>query len=304
MKSKFLIIGGSGFIGRNLCRLLVNKGISVYSFDLCTTKIKIEGVNYIEGNFFDDETLKKIIEDKDVIYHAISTINPGNSNEKYMQGYNLDFIQTVKLCSLLQETKKKLIFLSSGGTVYGIQEKQPIKETALPIPINHYGNLKLCLENTIKTFNVQSNTKNLIARISNPYGPGQDYTKGVGFIDAVLKKTLNNDVIEIWGDGETIRDYIYIDDVCEVLYQLSQYNGEEFVFNVSSNKGISQNQVISILKGFNSNIKIEYKPSRNVDVKKVILDNSKIKSICDCQFIKFQDGIKLYYDYLSKNTEL
>lgn len=304
MKSKFLIIGGGGFIGINLCRLLVTKGISVYSFDRCLPKTKIEGVNYIEGDFFDDAILKNIIEDKDVIYHAISTINPGNSNEKYMQGYNLDFIQTIKLCSLLQETSKRLIFLSSGGTVYGIQEKQPIKETALPTPINHYGNLKLCIENTIRTFNTQSNSKSLIARISNPYGPGQDYTKGVGFIDAVLKKTLRNELLEIWGDGETIRDYIYIDDVCELLYQLSQYKGEEVVFNISSSEGVSQNQVISILKRYNSNIKVEYKSSRNVDAKKVILDNSKIKNICNFQFIKFQDGLKLYYDYLSKNIEL
>ena len=97
-----------------------------------------------------------------------------------MEGYKRDFIQTINLCGMLIRQKTNMIFLSSGGTVYGVQEVQPIKETALPVPINHYGSLKLCIENVIRTFNTQLHTKMRIARISNPYGPGQDYHKGVG----------------------------------------------------------------------------------------------------------------------------
>lgn len=85
----------------------------------------------------------------------------------------------------------RVIFLSSGGTVYGIQDEQPIVENAIASPINHYGAVKLCIETVIKTFNKQLHTKMIIARISNPYGPGQDYNKGVGFIDAALKKVSN-----------------------------------------------------------------------------------------------------------------
>lgn len=133
-----------------------------------------------------------------------------------------------------------MIFLSSGGTVYGNQSIQPIREDALPKPINHYGNVKLCIENTIRTFNYQTHTKLLIARISNPYGPGQDFNRGVGFIDAALKKSIRKEKIEIWGDGTNVRDYIYIDDVCQMLIMLLEYEGEFDTFNLSSNIGTSK----------------------------------------------------------------
>ena len=124
--------------------------------------------------------------------------------------------------------------------MHGNQEIQPIVEDALPRPINHYGNVKLCIENTIRTFNYQAHTKILIARISNPYGPGQDFNKGVGFIDAAIKKTIRGEKIEIWGDGNNVRDYIYIDDVCRMLISLFNYQGNYDTFNISSNTGTSQ----------------------------------------------------------------
>lgn len=297
---KILILGGNGFIGTNLCRVFLEKNKEVYSFDITEPKIKIKGVKYLTGDFFDDDTLKDIIQDKDIIYHAISTINPGNSNEKYMQAYNNDFIQTIKLCTWLTTMNSKMIFLSSGGTVYGDQKIQPIKEIALPLPINHYGNVKLCIENVIRIFNLQMHTKMLIARISNPYGPNQDYTKGVGFIDAALKKAICRQPIEIWGNGEIIRDYIYIDDVCEILYLLSKYKGNEEVFNVSSNNGISQNEVIKIIRNLLPEIKVRYKESRSVDVKSIILDNSKIANIGIPTLVNINDGIRKYFEYLCK----
>ena len=188
--------------------------------------------------------------------------------------------------------------------VYGVQEKQPIKETALPVPINHYGSVKLCIENVIRTFNTQLHTKMRIARISNPYGPGQDYHKGVGFVDAAVKRTLRGECLEIWGDGENIRDYIYIDDVCGMLEALIDYEGDEEVFNLSSNDGISQNRVVEILKQLNSKLDVAYKEARSVDVRKIVLDNSKIRSIYPKKLRSFKEGITCYYEYLkSKGWE-
>ena len=294
---KILIIGGNGFIGTNLSKYLASKGNEVYSFDIVEPKIKDGNVRYIQGDFFDDNTLASVIKGMDIIYHALSTINPGNSNEKYMMGYSRDFIQTVKLFSMLQNTDTKLIFLSSGGTVYGNQEVQPIAESATARPINHYGNVKLCIENTLRIFSIQAKSKMIIARISNPYGPGQDYSKGVGFIDAVIKRTLSNETIEIWGDGEVIRDYIYIDDVCKMLWALAKYEGEERIFNVSSCSGTSQNEIIEIVRSLNPDVKFEYKPGRSVDAKKMILDNSLIKTIYDEPIVNAEEGIVRYYEY-------
>ncbi len=300
MKRNILILGGNGFIGTNLCNKLVEEGNEVFSFDLCEPINLNENVNYICGDFFDFDVLKEVTKDKDIIFHAISTINPGNSNSQYMRGYTKDFIQTIKLCEIACEQESKLIFLSSGGTVYGDQIIQPIDEEVYPKPINHYGNIKLCIENTIKTFNIQNNTKFIIARISNPYGPGQDYNKGVGFIDAAIKRTINNEIIEVWGDGTIERDYIYIDNVCDMLVKLMSYDGKEEIFNLSSNRGVSINQVLEIMKKVGLEVKVNYKQARSVDVHKIILNNKRIKDIYNEKILSVEEGIKKYYNYLMK----
>ena len=220
---KILIIGGNGFIGSNLAKCFVNHGEDVYSFDIQKPNYKLKQVSYIVGDFFDDEELEKAIKGMDIVIHSLSTVNPGNSNIRFMQGYSRDFVQSIKLFDMCIKNNIKVIFLSSGGTVYGIQNIQPIKEDAMPAPINHYGSVKLCIESVMKTFNTQLHTKMLIARIANPFGPGQDFNKGVGFVDAALKKTLHHETIEIWGDGNVVRDYVYIDDVCEMIYSLIDY---------------------------------------------------------------------------------
>ena len=297
---KILVLGGNGFLGRNLCTYLADKGEEVYSFDMSLPEQRDERIKYVTGDFFDDYTLETVIKGMDVIYHAICTLNPGNSNDKCIVGYERDFVQTAKLCYYLKDTDCRMIFFSSGGTVYGNQEVQPIREDAVPVPINHYGNLKLCVENTIRTFNFQMEKNMLVARISNPYGPGQDYHKGVGFIDAAIKRAINGETIEIWGEGNNVRDYIYIDDLCRMLYALVDYHGEHEVFNLSSNAGASQNDIVDILKHISPDVKVAYKPGRSVDAKKIILDNSRIRSICDFDMISLEEGIQRYYDYIKQ----
>ena len=297
---KILVLGGNGFLGRNLCTYLADRGEDVYSFDMSLPEQKDKRIKYITGDFFDDYTLATIIKGMDVIYHAICTLNPGNSNDKCIVGYERDFVQTAKLCYYLKDTDCRMIFFSSGGTVYGNQEQQPIREDAVPVPINHYGNLKLCVENTIRTFNFQMKKNMLVARISNPYGPGQDYHKGVGFIDAAIKRALNGETIEIWGEGNNVRDYIYIDDLCRMLYALVDYHGEHEVFNLSSNAGASQNDIVNILRNISPDVNVVYKPGRSVDAKKIILDNSRIRSICDFEMVPLEEGIQRYYDYIKQ----
>ena len=137
----------------------------------------------------------------------------------------------------------------------------------------------------------------LVARISNPYGPGQDYHKGVGFIDAAIKRALANETIEIWGDGNVVRDYIYIDDVCRMLYKLIDYKGEYEVFNLISNTGTSQNEIVDAIKKMEPKLEVKYLPARNVDAKKIILDNSRIMEIDDFDLTELHIGIRNYYEY-------
>lgn len=296
--SKVLILGGNGFIGKNLAMTLQKRHHEVYSFDLHQPQDVVEGVTYLSGDFFDDYVLEKVVRDMDVVYHAICTVNPGNSNEKYIVGYERDLIQTIKLCNILKDKKVKMIFLSSGGTVYGKQEQLPVTEETLPLPINHYGNLKLCIENAMRVFRFQNQADFVIARISNPYGPGQDYRKGVGFIDAAIKRAMNREIIEVWGDGHVVRDYIYITDVCEALAALGESAIPYDVVNVSSGRGVSQNEILEAIRRHFPDMQIQYQSARAVDAEKIYLSNARLRSLWTKDMITLEEGMEMYYRYL------
>lgn len=298
LEKKYIVLGGNGFIGRNLCSYLADLGIEVTSFDRDDVIDGDPRVDFVQGDFFEDDFLRELIGEYDVIVHAISTINPGNSNDIYMNGYGKDLVQTIKLCSWIKDTNKSMVFLSSGGTVYGNQKQQPITEQMLPLPINHYGNIKLCIENALRIFHIQNTMNIRIARIANPYGPGQDYTKGVGFVDALLKRAMEHKVVEVWGDGENVRDYIYIKDVCYYLHRLAEYEGSESIFNISSGEGITQNQIIKYIRELGMDVQVEYMATRSVDVRKMILDNQKMKKVFGTRLTTFKEGLESYYQYL------
>lgn len=169
-----------------------------------------------------------------------------------MQGYEKDFIQTVRLCNMLIGTDTKLIFYL------------------------------------------------LVVRVSNPYGPEQDFTRGVGFIDAALKRTLHQEPTEIWGDGENIRDYIFIEDVCHMIGSLLEYSGKDDTFNISSGVGVSQNEIIRMLQKIGLRPQVIYKNKPSVDIRKIILDNNRIRGVWNHQPIVLKDGLRIYYEYLKK----
>lgn len=300
-KSKILILGGNGFIGQNLARHLACKqNTHVSVFDRVRPPATDPNVTYIEGDFFSSDDLIQAIEDADCVVHALSTINPGNSNEAYAQAYEKDVLQTIFLCDELRKRGAGLVFLSSGGTVYGEQTTFPIQESANPLPINHYGGLKLCLENFMRVCNRQFDTKFKIARVANPYGPGQDYRKGVGFVDAVLRSALDNTTLTVWGDGSIVRDYVHIDDVSRMLENIMYYEGPYDTFNVGTGIGTTQNEIIEIAQGIYPTLQVQYEKERSVDVKSIVLDISRILDTDHQEPIGIEEGIVSYCTYLSR----
>ena len=289
---KVIVFGGAGFIGRALCSALAKYGAAVTAFDRDPIP-ECETIRCIQGDFFDDAQLKAAARDQDLIVHAICTINPGSSVEHYMRGYEKDFVQSAKLCDLAFRQGKRLLFLSSGGTVYG-SKSTPLTEDDPKCPINHYGSLKLCIETMIQTF-IHTGADFRIARIANAYGPGQDYRKGVGFIDAAIKKALTGETIEVWGDGSIIRDYIHIDDICHMLCDVLMYDGEEHIFNIGTGEGISQKEILSLIAHRIAEIKITYSLHRIIDTPVVILDTERYQKRFAFKPRDISTGV---YDYL------
>lgn len=299
---KVLVLGGSGFIGKNLCKELFSGGAHVISFDRIVDP-SCKCSEAVSGDFFNDEELFKYIDQVEYIFHAISTISTNNCSEFFMRGYELDLTQGVKLFDYAAKHKKRVIFLSSGGTVYGNPKNIPTSEDEPTAPVSHYGVLKRALESAANVINDTYGTYIYSVRLSNPYGPGQDFRKGIGFIDAVLRKAMNDEEISIWGDGTIIRDYIYIEDACKIMCSLLDYEGKNTIFNVGTGIGTSQNSVIEAIRKNGVDVRVKYCPARTFDVKANILDVRRIRSIYDEKLIPIEQGIHLYYKYILSSTE-
>lgn len=296
---KVIVFGGGGFIGWHLCNYLTAQGADVTAFDQ-KALLGDGAVRCVQGDFFDDAQLKAAVQDQDIIVHAICTINPGSSVAHYMRGYEKDFVQSARLCNLAYKDRKKLLFLSSGGTVYG-SKRTPLREDDPKAPINHYGSLKLCIEDMMQAF-IDAGADFRIVRIANAYGPGQDYRKGVGFIDAAVKRALHGDTIEVWGDGSIVRDYIYIDDICHMLCDVLMYDGEEYTFNIGTGKGVSQNQIINLLRDALGSINVCYLAARTIDVYYLVLDCSRYNSCFSYQPREVSRGIVEYIAWLQEQS--
>lgn len=305
MKEKvYLVLGAAGFIGQNLCRTLIGTGYGVIGFDRIIPECKIDGVEYVAGDFSDSDQIYPLIDRSDAVFHLVSTTKPSTVGEDVPRGYACDVAGTARLLEYLRNKNKRLIFASSGGTVYGRTTVFPIAETHITKPINHYGLIKVAIENLIKMYNRTSFCDNMILRISNPYGPGQDYTKGVGVVDAFMKQCIRNEPITIYGDGEVIRDFIYIDDVCRSFLAAANYSGEYHTFNICSGVGHSVNDVLRMVQKITGrrDMEVNYIAGRPVDAPKIVLDNTLAREeLGFVAEIPMEDGIHMYYDQIIKN---
>jgi len=303
-----IVYGGGGFIGSHLCESLIRKGYNVILFDKINFSRKnvshFEGkINIIEGDFNNEIDLKNSLNNIDYVYHLVSSTLPASSNENTVYDAESNLLSSLKLFrACIKKEIKKVIFLSSGGTVYGIPKELPIKESFSSNPICSYGIIKKTIEEYLSLFKKINNLEYNVFRLSNPYGQRQNPFASQGAIAVFIYNVINDKPIEIWGDGEVIRDYIFIQDTIDILTRSIEINSEEKVFNLSSGTGYSLNQIIEIIKKISGKeVKVNYNSGRNLDVPVNILDNTLVKKIFNwTPNVNIEEGIKITFDYLSQ----
>jgi len=220
--------------------------------------------------------------DDATVYHLVSSCRPSQHTESAANELVADVASTVRYLELTRARKLRWVFVSSGGTVYGPNAPCPTLEDAPPHPICSYGLVKLTLENYFALYKRLHGTDFVVARVSNPYGPWQDPSRGQGVVAAMIYKVLTGQRVEIWGDGENIRDYIYVDDAISGLLAVASCGRSGEVYNIGTGIGSSINQLTTIIsKILGKNISLEYVESRTVDVKKNVLDSSKLSTAFD-----------------------
>lgn len=278
---KIIILGGGGFIGSNIADSLLSEGHEIVVFERESTLPyrafdPNEKLTWVCGDFTNHSQISEVLKDADLVIHLISTTLPNNSNDNPYLDADTNLMGTLSLLdAMISNDVKSIIFASSGGTVYGIPKYLPIDENHPTQPIVSYGITKLAIENYLLLYKRLHQLEVKIMRISNPYGIGQLKFKNHGVITHFLKNIIDKKEIEIWGDGNIIRDYLYIDDLSKAVSQLIKYQGPHSIFNISSGHGVSLNDLITAIESICSEkAKVSYKPSRVSDVDKNILENN------------------------------
>jgi UDP-glucose 4-epimerase len=297
---KCLILGGGGFIGSHLTDALLGAGHELRILDRPRLAIAApasirEGIEWCEGDFTNEEDLKKVVTGCQIVFHLISTTLPKSSNESPIYDVETNLVGTLRLLNIaVTQRIKKVLFISSGGTIYGVPKLIPIPEDHPTNPEVSYGIVKLTIEKYLKLFKSMHGLDYKVLRVSNPYGERQRVAAKQGAVSVFLSKALRKETIEIWGDGSVVRDYIYIADVVEAFLRVMDYQGEHEVFNIGSGVGKSLNQIIADIEELiGERVKCRYLPSRSFDVPENVLDISLAKDALHwAPKTTFHDGLK------------
>ncbi len=277
-----LVLGGNGFIGSHLVDKLLANGHAIRVVDQYQERYRkmLPGVEYRFFDFGNRGLLEEALKNIDIVFHLIWTTLPKTSNDDPAFDVQSNVIGTLFLfekCVL--SNVKKIIFLSSGGTIYGNPIKVPVSEENPTNPECSYGITKLIIEKYLALYSHLYGIDYMIARPSNPYGERQDPTGIQGAIAVFLGKIARGEPIEIWGNGEIVRDYIYIYDLVEGIYKATVMNPTSRIFNIGSGMGHSLNELLVLIrKNIDCELKIFYKKKRTFDVAKIYLDISKAKN--------------------------
>ena len=278
------LLGGLGFIGSHIGRELVNRGYSVCIFDKPNVSQGLIGdfedsVKVVEGDVSRPEDVLAAIADTEIVINLIHTTVPGSSMSDPSYDVTSNVAPAANWLKQLRNTSvRKILYFSSGGTVYGIPEEVPITEDHPTNPYSSYGITKLAIEKYTAMYARQIGIDYCLLRPSNVYGPGQRLHIGQGVIGVLANRALHGESLEIWGDGTNSRDYLFIDDLVSGVMALLSYGGPFRVFNLSSGQGHSVLDIVSILRNQVLQLPtVVHLPERGFDVPENVLTSSRMR---------------------------
>ena len=311
MSEKILVTGGCGFIGSNLVNKLLNDGYSVSILDDLSTGKK----EFIKGSFGEknceliigsitnlsllNEMMKKI----DAVIHEAAKPDVRASRDNLFSDFETNVLGTLNVLQAMANNEvSKIIFASSGGTVYGETEVIPTPEKEPLAPISHYGASKAACEQYISSFSSLYDMEAISLRLGNIFGPPSNH--GVMY-DFFQKLKKDSTTMEILGDGKQMKSYLFIDDCVDAhIKSLETTLTGHMTFNIASPEGITVNDVASyVVKSMGlKNVKFTYTGGERGwagDVKKAVVDISKAERKLSWKPVTpIEEGVQKYIQWL------
>lgn len=277
---KYLVIGGSGFIGRKLVdKLCLENEVIVADIVAADEYADKKNVTYIPLNFIHAESFAPYLEGVDTVIHLVCTLLPSDGTDGLYDDILKNVAPTIRLLDdMVAMGNIRLVFLSSGGTIYGEGNDTPSRESDPQHPFCKYALIKTMTEKTIELYRNQHGLDATIVRFSNPYGFIPNCNRTQGLVPVAVNRFLSNEKLVIWGQGENIRDFIFIDDAIDGLLAVLAYKGNMKEFNIGSGIGLSINEVLQLIS-MRLNLEkppVDYSAARICDLDSNVLDISKI----------------------------
>jgi UDP-glucose 4-epimerase len=278
--TRCLVLGAGGFIGTNLLAALTATGAVTTAFGRLPRDLEVPlGVRWMEGEFADAERMAMAVREQDVVFHLLGGSIPAESNNEPSADVIGSLLPSIRLIEACRAAGiGRLVFASSGGTVYGPGPHRPVAEDEPTNPITAYGINKLAVEKYLGLFRRLHGLSPVVLRVANPYGPHQDVRRPQGIVATAIAHALAGEDIVVWGDGSVVRDYLHIDDVVRALLAAVRYRGDEWIFNVGSGEGRSVAQVVESVRSLTGLAadRVRYRPARPVDTPYNVLDTGLI----------------------------
>lgn len=295
LRHTILLLGGTGFIGSNLARELTNAGHDV----LVGARTGDAAGNVHALPIEDSDAILAFVRKRgvEVVVHLVSRMKPGSPMADYVIERRQVITPTIHLAEGLAEVGVKLVFISSGGTIYGVTTGAPVAEDDRCAPISLYGQSKLEIETWLEFLGRTAGLDYLVLRPSNPYGRNQPLRGGQGLISVAMGKLLNDQALEVWGDGSSIRDYIYIDDLVLTIRQLIEAGVSGMALNIGSGEGHSLLEIVNTIREVTGRtLGLVFRSARPVDVPKLVLDVRRVRGTGLHHARPLEDGIATYAD--------
>ena len=281
---KVLLLGGTGFVGSHLCSALVAAGHEVAVISNSQPVAPIDSVEYFGQGLESPGLLKKLLPSCSHVIHLASATTPGTSHLAPRREVLGNIQPLAHLLENLQTTPDvHLVFVSTGGAIYGDQLVEMADERTSISPISYYGAAKAASEHFLRAYQAQTGHAVTVLRPSNIYGPRQSVRAGFGIVPTLFDCVRRKIPLELWGDGEAVRDYLYVGDFVDFCLRYiprGEAGGKFSTFNVGSETGISINELrekVSSISG--ETIEVVRHPPRGVDVKRIVLDSSAARQI-------------------------
>lgn len=303
-----VIFGGGGFIGSTIVDRLLAEGHALRIFERprvqpYRTFKDDESVEWITGDLSSAHDVSDAVKGVDAILHLVSTTLPKNSNDDPIYDVQSNVVASLHILNAMVAHKvRNIVFISSGGTVYGNPLYLPVDEKHPTNPVVSYGITKLAIEKYLQMYERLHGIKAITLRVANPYGERQRIETAQGAVGVFLHHAIKGIPIEIWGDGSVTRDYIHVSDVANAFVTALYYTGEQRLFNVSSGVGTSLNELIDALEdALGKSIERRYLPGRSFDVPVSVLCNNLARSELNwTPLISMRDGIARTAEWIKR----